>query len=259
MELTLMILWSLVPAAMVVLGGLLTLRFFPDTGKTPYFSLYLAAAAVMLLYAVGITRYFPPAIQAEWNFDAHFLFVPVLTGVMALLLHNLSGLAELPEQLQIPAALLGLSAFPALLIQSFEALLYLILGVSIVSLIWKLMKSAPLYLTAASAGFLACYLLGASSVFAPLMSVPLTGVPISVLLYITPAILVTLAAAHIYTGLHLPPPEKASQTGSGCIPGRYPTLLQIGFGLVLLAFPVYVISLYSVGGSQVALAGVWGA
>jgi hypothetical protein len=232
------LIWSLLLILGLVLEGQLVLRIWPGEEGRSRFAFYLLASAAVLLLAIAATNFM--AMQRGLGY-AGALFaigIPGVTGALALLLLHLQDLSRLSSPLRLAALILALSALAAMLFQ-FMNFLYTILPVlaPLVLFFW-LARVRPGWLSPVALLGVLFWVLINTSALEGTMANPLIGFPVMVWYFVSPGIMVGLAAGLVYAAFR----ERAEgEPGS-----RLQDIFGVGLAALVLGYMAYAIYWQSV-------------
>jgi len=229
---------SIIPAVLVVLGGIWILRKGPDHTSSQRFLLYLLVIGVLLMPVVFFIEQISPTNQIPIS------TAPIVIGVLALILVNLKLLAHLKPGEKVLVALLGLILLALLAVsvwmEPFGAAQLILSGTLVLAVVWVFVGKFDALGIALS--LLALVLLALFNAGYLDNQLPLPNwlrYAIGLLFFSLPGLVVTLAAVWITSAFKSFSNPKEIQKKAKTAALWLPALLRFGLAGILLGYLAY--------------------
>ncbi len=231
---------AIIPAVLIVLGGMVVLRKGSTHTSSQRFLLYLLFIGVLLMLVIFVIEQISPE-----HGQISLLTAPSMIGVLALILVNLKLLAQLKPGEKVVAALFGLILLVLMAGsvwgQSFGGVVQMILsGTLVLAVIWVFVGKFDALGVALSLVALIFLALFNAGYLEDLSALPnWLRYPFGFLMFSLPGLVVALAAVWITSGLKSFSNRNDIQKTGKASTFWLPALLRCGLGGILLGYLAY--------------------
>ena len=235
---------AIIPAALIVLGGMFVLRKGSARTSGQRFLLYLLVLGVLLMPVVFFIEQISPESDTWLTNQISFLTAPIAIGVLALILVNLKLLAGLKPSEKALAALLGLVLLVLLAAsvwgESFAMAQMILSGTLVLAFIWVFVGKFDALGVALSLLALILLVLFNAGTLEDLSSLPTwLHYPFGFLMFSLPGLVVALAAVWITNSLKSFSNPNEIQNTVKAPTFWLPAVLRFGLAGILLGYLAY--------------------
>ncbi len=237
---------GIIPALLIVLGGMLVLRKGSDHTSSRRFLLYLLFIGVLLMPVVFVIERISPEHDTQLTNLISTLTAPILIGLLALILVNLKLLARLKPGEKVLAILFGLILLVLMAGsvwgQPFGMAQLILSGALVLAFVWVFVGKFDALGAALSLAALIILAFFNFGNLEDLSSIPnWLRFPFGLLMFSLPGLVVALAAVWITSGLKSISHPKEAQKAGKAPTLWFPALLRFGLAVVLLGYLAYTI------------------
>jgi hypothetical protein len=256
---------GVLPAALVVLAGMLILYASPEDTARQRFVLFLLAVDVLLCAAIYIAARLTPEQDNRLVAQVSAFLTPTLVGVLALILTRLKSVRGTHPGAKIMLLVFGLALVVLLVLALSSGGGYVsgpLIAASalVLALTWALMRSSWALVAVVIALILGgLALLNQDALLNTWVLWPdWLRMPLQILMFVSPAATVPLAAVLIVTGLRSIPQSRMAAAGMRALRPWLPVILRLGLVLLLLGYYAYTIVWLSIWDhTSDGIGGVW--
>ena len=210
MNMSQLMLIGIIPTTLIVLGGLLVMKFGKQESAERRFLLYLAAVSIVLLLIVALAGLFSTSTNQAQSFSASNIISPAILGVLALILLHLPVLKGLPPRQRLAYLGLGTLLIALLVVYTFNSngmAIYVLPAALVLALIWAAANRWQGLAVVMGVFCLLYFVLGNSLAYGSWFEQQMVAmpnwllIPYGILMFAMPGIAVALAAVLVHTGL----------------------------------------------------------
>ena len=235
---------GIIPAVLIVLGGMFVLRKGSNHTSSRRFLLYLLFIGVLLMPVVFVIEQISPEHDTQLTNQISTLTAPVVIGLLALILVNLKLLTQLKPGEKVLAILFGLILLVLMAGsvwgQPFGMAQLILSGALVLAFVWVFVGKFDALGAALSLAALIILAFFNFGYLEDLSSIPnWLHFPFGLLMFSLPGLVVALAAVWITSGLKSFSDSKETQKAGKAPTFWFPALLRFGLAVVLLGYLAY--------------------